>query len=73
MRMTQRKMMKLLLRITHPENSRLVQSTYGLRLFAKDMGYHGKPFRWDEVRRAQLRAELDAYYARVAPGADAGV
>ncbi|MBV5279714.1 MAG: hypothetical protein J0651_00070, partial [Actinobacteria bacterium] len=23
------------------------------------------PFRWDEVRRAQLRAELDAYYARL--------
>ena len=27
--------------------------------------YHGEPFRWDEVRRAQLRAELDAYYARL--------
>lgn len=24
-----------------------------------------KPFRWDEARRAQLRAELDAYYARL--------
>ena len=23
------------------------------------------PFRWDEDRRAQLRAELDAYYARL--------
>ncbi len=22
-------------------------------------------FRWDEVRRAQVRAELDAYYARL--------
>jgi len=22
-------------------------------------------FRWDEVRRAQIRAELDAYYARL--------
>jgi hypothetical protein len=29
------------------------------------MGYHGAPFRWDESRRAQLRAELDAYYARL--------
>lgn len=29
------------------------------------MGYHGEPFRWDEVRRAQLRAELDATYARL--------
>ena len=26
---------------------------------------YGKPLRWDEVRRAQLRAELDAYYARL--------
>ena len=25
--------------------------------------YHGESFRWDEVRRAQLRAGLDAYYA----------
>ena len=24
-----------------------------------------EPFRWDEVRRAQLRAELNAYYARL--------
>ncbi len=23
------------------------------------------PFRWDEARRARLRAELDAYYARL--------
>jgi hypothetical protein len=29
------------------------------------MGYHGEPFRWDEERRALLRAELDAYYARL--------
>lgn len=26
-------------------------------------GYTGPPFRWDEERRAALRAELDAYYA----------
>lgn len=24
-----------------------------------------RPFRWDEVRRAQLRAELDAHHARL--------
>ncbi len=29
------------------------------------MGYHGKPFLWDEERRALVRAELDAYYARL--------
>ena len=42
-----------------------VYTAYDLRPFAKGMGYHGEPFRWDEVRRAQLRAELDAYYARL--------
>jgi len=25
---------------------------------------HSEPFRWDKARRAHLRAELDAYYAR---------
>ena len=32
--------------------------------FARDLGYDGPPFAWDEDRRAQLRAELDALYAR---------
>src|SRR4051812_17779242 len=32
--------------------------------FAHDLGYDGSPFPWDEGRRAQLRAELDAWYAR---------
>lgn len=31
--------------------------------FARDLGYEGEPFAWDENRRAQLRAELDAWYA----------
>ena len=31
--------------------------------FARDLGYDGQPFAWDEDRRAQLRAELDAWYA----------
>jgi hypothetical protein len=29
---------------------------------ARDLGDEGEPFRWDEFRRAQLRAELDAYF-----------
>jgi hypothetical protein len=29
------------------------------------MGYHGEPFHWDEERRSLLRAELDAYYAKL--------
>ena len=28
--------------------------------FAQDLGYDGPPFRWDEERRALIRAELDA-------------
>jgi hypothetical protein len=43
----------------------LVYTAYDLKPFAEDMGYHGEPFPWDEARRALLRAELDAYYARL--------
>ena len=43
----------------------LVYTAWDLKPFAEDMGYHGEPFKWDEDRRAQLRAELDAYYARL--------
>jgi hypothetical protein len=32
--------------------------------FAHDLGYDGPSFAWDEDRRALLRAELDAWYAR---------
>ena len=48
-----------------PRVLELVYTANDLRPFAENMGYHGEPFRWDEVRRAQLRAELDAYYARL--------
>jgi len=30
-----------------------------------DGGFPYAPFKWDEARRAMLRAELDAYYARL--------
>ena len=30
--------------------------------FARDLGYGGPPFVWDDERRALLRAELDAAY-----------
>jgi len=48
-----------------PRVLELVYTAWDLRPFAEDMGYHGEPFRWDEERRAHLRAELDAYYARL--------
>jgi hypothetical protein len=37
----------------------------GKRKIEISITYLNQPFRWDEVRRAQLRAELDAYYARL--------
>jgi hypothetical protein len=49
----------------NPRVLELVYTAYDLRPFAEDMGYHGEPFRWNEERRALLRAELDAYYARL--------
>jgi hypothetical protein len=46
--------------------SRVLELTYtshAMAPFARDLGYDGAPFAWDEDRRAQLRAELDAWYA----------
>ncbi|MGC9029813.1 MAG: Eco57I restriction-modification methylase domain-containing protein, partial [Desulfomonilaceae bacterium] len=46
-----------------PKVLELIYTSYDLQPFARDCGYDGPPFRWDEERRALLRAELDAYYA----------
>ena len=43
----------------------LVCTAWDLQPFAQDMGYDGEPFAWNEPRRALLRAELDAYYAKL--------
>lgn len=43
----------------------LVYTSWDMQPFAQDMGYEGDPFVWDEERRALLRAELDAYYAKL--------
>ena len=43
----------------------LVYTSYDMKPFALDMGYEGEPFRWDNQRRAKLRAELDAKYAKL--------
>jgi hypothetical protein len=42
----------------------LTYTSYSMTPFARDLGYEGGPFLWDEDRRALLRAELDAWYAR---------
>lgn len=43
----------------------LVYTAWDLQPFAKDIGYDGEPFIWNLNRRALLRAELDAYYAKL--------
>lgn len=47
-----------------PRVLHLIYSANSMQAFARDLGYDGPPFAWDEERRAQLRAELDAWYAR---------
>lgn len=47
---------------------RVLELTYTARdlaPWAADLGHAGPPFAWDPARRAVLRAELDAYYARL--------
>lgn len=47
-----------------PRVLELTYTSHSLAPFARDLGYDGPPFAWNETRRAQLRAELDAFYAR---------
>lgn len=49
-------------------SSRVLELSYtshSMQPLAEALGYDGEPFAWDESRRAQLKAELDAYYARL--------
>jgi hypothetical protein len=48
-----------------PRVLELVYTTHDMKPFAQDMGYNGEPFPWNSDRRAQLRAQLDAYYAHL--------
>jgi hypothetical protein len=48
-----------------PHALELVYTSHDLQAFARDCGYDGPPFTWDEERRPFLRAELDAYYAHL--------
>jgi hypothetical protein len=45
-----------------PRVLELTYTSWGLELFANDLGYSGPPFRWDTDRRALLRSELDAAF-----------
>ena len=49
-----------------PRVLELTYTSHSMKPFADDLGYKGNgPFAWDEDRRAQLRAELDAKIARL--------
>src|SRR5439155_14683530 len=48
-----------------PRVLELVYTSNDLKPFAEDCGYEGAPFKWDEERRAIIRAELDAYYGKL--------
>ncbi|PWG12294.1 restriction endonuclease [Streptomyces sp. V2] len=45
-----------------PRALELFYSTWDMEPLAIDLDDEGSPFTWDEVRRAQIRAELDAYF-----------
>lgn len=45
-----------------PRVLELTYTAWDLQPFARDCGYAGPPFRWDEERRFLLRCELDAAY-----------
>ena len=47
-----------------PKVLELTYTSHSLSAFARDLGHDGQPFTWDEGRRADLRADLDAFYAR---------
>lgn len=47
-----------------PKVLELTYTSHSLAPFARDLGFDGPPFAWDEDRRAELRADLDAFYAR---------
>lgn len=48
-----------------PRVLELTYTSHDLRGWARNLGYHGEPFTWNDKRRCQLRAELDAYYAKL--------
>lgn len=48
-----------------PRVLELTYTAHDLAGWAHDLGYNGPPFSFAPERRAQLRAELDAYYARL--------
>src|SRR5262249_16106526 len=48
-----------------PRVLELVYTAYDAAPLARDLGDGDAPFVWDEERRAQIRAELDAFFFRL--------
>ena len=47
-----------------PKALELTYTSYSMAKWAEDLGYTGGPFSFDPKRHADLRAELDAFFAR---------
>ena len=47
-----------------PKVLELTYTSHALAAFARDLGYDGAPFPWDDERRSYVRAELDSFFAR---------
>ena len=47
-----------------PRILELTYTSHSMRPWAEDLGHSGAPFNFDPDRRARLRAELDAFFAR---------
>jgi hypothetical protein len=54
-----------------PRVLELTYTAWDLESFARDCGYDGPPFRWDEERRFEIRCELDAAFFHLYLPADA--
>ncbi len=52
------------LNFIRPRVLELTYTSHAMKAWAEDLGYSGNPFAWDDDRRAQLRAELDVFFAR---------
>lgn len=48
-----------------PRVLELTYTAHDMEPFARDLGYEGEPFIWDDRRRHQLKSELDAIYAHM--------
>jgi hypothetical protein len=49
----------------NPRVLELVYTSHDIKPFSEDLGYDCKPYKWDDERRSLIRAELDAYYAKL--------